>query len=306
MITATAWAATVAAIVGLLALELLIDRRRTGPVSMRAAAIWSIVYLVIALGFGVVLGLSAGWDLGVEYLAGYAVEKSLSIDNLFVFLVIITTFAIPESQRPRLLTIGIVAALGIRVILIAAGAAMLEAFSFTFALFGAVLLLTSVHLLRHRGEQPDVTASPVVRRLRTVIPTPAGLALATMVGADAVFGLDSVPAVYGVSDEPFVVFGANAFALLGLRPLFFLVAGLVRRLVYLPLGMAAVLAFIGVKLILHTAHAELAAVPTISTPLSLAVIFALLGTATVASLARTRSQQMGSRPHSAGAPEAAG
>jgi tellurite resistance protein TerC len=126
-----------------------------------------------------------------------------------------------------------------------------------------------------------------------------------MVGADAVFGLDSIPAVYGVSDEPFVVFGANAFALLGLRPLFFLVSGLVRRLVYLPLAMAAVLAFIGVKLVLHSAHAEVAAVPTISTPISLAVIIALLGAATIASLVRTRSGQMRPRPHSAGAPEAA-
>jgi tellurite resistance protein TerC len=305
VITASAWAATVAAILGLLALELVVDRRRTGPVSLRDASVWSVAYLAIALGFGVVLGLSAGWDLGVEYLAGYAVEKSLSIDNLFVFLVIITTFAVPEMQRPRLLTIGILAALGIRVILIAAGAAMLDAFSFTFGLFGAVLLVTAVHLVRHRGEQPDVTANPLVRRLRKVIPTPAGLALVTMVGADAVFGLDSIPAVYGVSDEPFVVFGANAFALLGLRPLFFLVSGLVRRLVYLPVGMAAVLAFIGVKLILHSAHAELAAVPTVSTPISLAVIFALLGAASVASLVRTRPDEMRSRPHSAGAPETA-
>jgi tellurite resistance protein TerC len=291
--------------------------------SLRRAAIWSIAYLMAALGFGVVLGLIAGWELGFEYLAGYAVEKSLSIDNLFVFVVIITTFAVPAEHQPRLLTIGILAALAIRVILIALGAAMLEAFSFTFALFGAVLLVTAIHLLRHRGEQPNVTAGPLVRRLRRVVPvseapdggrlvtrrpralTPAGLALVTMVGADAVFGLDSIPAVYGVSDEPLVVFGANAFALLGLRPLFFLVSGLVRRLVYLPLGMAAVLAFIGMKLILHTAHAELAAVPTISTPISLAVILAVLGAATAASLMRTRPDQMRSRPHSTGAPEAA-
>ncbi len=291
--------------------------------SLRRAAIWSIVYLAVALGFGVALGLIAGWELGLEYLAAYAVEKSLSIDNLFVFIVIITTLAVPEAHQPRLLTIGILAALVIRVILIALGAAMLEAFSFTFALFGGVLLVTAIHLLRHRGEQPDVTAGPLVRRLRSTLPvsdahdggrllartpralTPAGLALVTMVGADAVFGLDSIPAVYGVSDEPLVVFGANAFALLGLRPLFFLVAGLVRRLVYLPLGMAAVLAFIGVKLILHTAHAELAAIPTISTPVSLAVIIAVLGAAIVASLLHTRPDQMRSRPHSTGAPEAA-
>jgi tellurite resistance protein TerC len=291
--------------------------------SMRRAAIWSIAYVVAALGFGVALGLIAGWELGVEYLAGYAVEKSLSIDNLFVFIVIITTFAVPEAHRPRLLTIGILAALVIRVILIAAGAAMLETFSFTFALFGAILLVTAIHLMRHRGEQPDVTAGPLVRRLRRVVPvsedhddgrlitarpralTPAGLALVTMVGADAVFGLDSVPAVYGVSDNPLVVFAANAFALLGLRPLFFLVAGLVRRLVYLPIGMAAVLGFIGVKLILHTAHAELSAVPTISTPLSLVVIIGVLGAAIVASLLRTRPDQMRSRPHSPAAGEAA-
>src|SRR5579875_278844 len=284
--------------------------------SLRCAAIWSIAYVGAALGFAVVLGLTAGWELGLEYLAGYAVEKSLSIDNLFVFIVIITSFAVPETHRPRLLTIGILAALVIRAILIIAGAAMLEAFSFTFALFGAILLVTAIHLVRHRGEQPDSTAEPLVRRLRRLVPvsdshdggrlitrrpralTPAGLALVTMVGADAVFGLDSVPAVYGVSDEPLVVFAANAFALLGLRPLFFLVADLVRRLVYLPLGMAAVLAFIGVKLILHTAHAQLAAVPAISTPVSLGVIVAVLGAAIVASLVRTGPGQMRSRPHS--------
>jgi tellurite resistance protein TerC len=291
--------------------------------SLRRAAIWSIVYLVAAVGFGVVLGLVAGWELGFEYLAGYAVEKSLSIDNLFVFVVIISTFAVPDEHQPRLLTIGILAALVIRVILIALGAAMLQAFSFTFALFGAVLLATAIHLLRHRGEPPDVAAGPLVRRLRAWLPvsdrhdggrlvsgrprtlTPAGLAVVTMVGADAVFGLDSIPAVYGVSDSPLVVFGANAFALLGLRPLFFLVSGLVRRLVYLPLGMAAVLAFIGLKLILHTAHSELAAVPTISTPLSLVVIIAVLAAAIGASLVRTGPEQMRSRPHSAGAPETA-
>ncbi len=329
MTTVAAWGATIGAIVALLVLERAVSRRRRGPVQLRDAAVWSLFYIAVALGFGVVLGAVSGWELGAEYLAGYAVEKSLSIDNVFVFVVIIATFAIPEIHRPRLLTLGILAALVLRGAFIAAGAALLHAFSFAFALFGIVLLITAVQLLRHRGEPPNVVDGPIARRLRSRLPvsersegdrlitrrdpahagralTPMGLALVTIVGADVLFGLDSIPAVYGVTERPFVVFSANAFALLGLRPLFFLVSGLVKRLRYLPLGMAGVLGFIGVKLILHTAHTQIEALPTISTPASLAVIVGLLVVTALASLVRTRGGGMGPGPHSEAAEGAAG
>jgi tellurite resistance protein TerC len=308
MITPTSWIITVGVVVALLALDLAItgrrgERGRTGSVSLRAATAWSLGYVAIALAFGAALGLLSGWELGGEYLAGYVVEKSLSIDNLFVFVAIFGAFAIPDAQRPRLLAGGIVAALVLRVAFIAAGAALLHAFSWSFAIFGAILLVAAVHLLRHSGQTPRVADNRFVRALRDRGVSGARLALVTMIGADLLFALDSIPAVYGVTEHPFVVFAANAFALLGLRALFFLVAGLVRTLVHLPLGMAAILAFIGVKLILHAVHEQGVDVPTISTGLSLAVIVTILALTTLTSLVaarRRRSGPLDAREHLAG------
>ena len=295
MITATSWILTIAVIAAMLALDLAVTGRRKGSVSVRAATVWSLAYVALALAFGVVLGELAGWQLGGEYLAGYVVEKSLSLDNLFVFVTIFAAFSVPDGQRPRLLAGGIVAALVLRTAFIAAGAVLLHAFSLSFAVFGAILLVAAVHLLRQgslggpdRSETPGVAGHRLVRRLGRLGLSPARLALVTMIGADLLFALDSIPAVYGVTEHPFVVFAANAFALLGLRALFFLVSGLVRRLVHLTLGMAAILAFIGVKLILHAAHAQLGAVPTVSTGVSLVVIVGILALATVTSLAAGR------------------
>src|SRR5687767_12317769 len=254
--------------------------------------------------------MQAGGEYGTQYFAGYIVEKSLSVDNLFVFVIIMTTFAVPEEHQHKVLTFGIVLALVMRAIFIAVGATLLSLFSFMFLLFGLLLLFTAVQLFRHRNEDPDVENNVVVRTARKLLPisdeyvggklfakvdgrqlvTPLFLVLVAIGGVDLLFALDSIPAVFGVTEEPYIVFTANAFALLGLRALFFLVKGLLDRLVYLSAGLAVILAFIGVKLILHWGHVDISAsIPEVPTPLSLGVIISILVVVTVASLVKTRN-----------------
>ena len=250
-----------------------------------------------------------GSELGMQFFAGYLVEKSLSVDNLFVFLIIMTTFAVPEAQQHKVLTFGIVLALIMRAVFIGIGAALLEAFSLVFLLFGLLLIYTAIQLFRHRNEDPDIESNIMIRGARRLLPvsdqyadgrfltringrrvlTPLFLVLIAIGSVDLLFALDSIPAVFGVTDEAYIVFTANAFALLGLRALFFLVKGLLDRLVYLSTGLSIILAFIGVKLILHWAHVDLdSRVPEIPTLLSLAVILVVLTVVTIASLLKTR------------------
>jgi tellurite resistance protein TerC len=307
-VTATAWVVTIAVIVLLLGVDLAVGALRPHAVGFAEATAWSVFYIAVALAFGVVLGLVAGWELGGQYFAGYLVEKSLSVDNLFVFVVIMTTFAVPAEHQQKVLTFGIVLALVMRAIFIAVGAALLELFSFMFLLFGLLLIWTAVQLYRHRDQDPEVDDNALVRLTRRVLPTtteyqegrlvtqvdgrravtPLFIVLVAIGSTDLLFALDSIPAVFGVTDEPYLVFTANAFALLGLRALFFLVQGLLDRLVYLSTGLAVVLAFIGVKLVLHWGHTLSDAVPEIPTLTSLAVILAILAVTIVASLARSR------------------
>jgi TerC family integral membrane protein len=276
----------------------------------RSAAIWSVVYVAVALVFGLVLGLLAGWDLGTQFLAGYVVERSLSVDNLFVFVIILSTFAVPAEYQPRALGIGIALALVLRAIFIAVGAALLSAFSFMFLVFGIGLIATAVQLFRHRDEDPSVGDNAVVALARRRLPltdrydgdrivtridgrrmlTPLFVVLVAIGTTDFLFALDSIPAVYGVTTHPYIVLAANVFALLGLRPLFFLVSGLLDRLVYLSMGLSVILTFIGVKLVLHFAHLQHESIPEISTGASLAVIVVVLAVTTIASLARVRRQ----------------
>jgi tellurite resistance protein TerC len=307
-ITATAWAATVAVIVVLLAVDLAVGALRSHAVGFGEATAWSVFYVAVALAFGVVVGLVAGWELGSQYFAGYLVEKSLSVDNLFVFVVIMTTFAVPAEHQQKALTVGIVMALVMRAIFIAVGAALLQLFSFMFLVFGLLLIWTGVQLYRHRDQDPEVEDNALVRMTRRVLPTtteyqggrlltrvdgrravtPLFIVLIAIGSTDLLFALDSIPAVFGVTEEPYIVFTANAFALLGLRALFFLVQGLLDRLVYLSTGLAVVLVFIGVKLALHWGHTLSDAVPEIPTLTSLGVIVAILAVTTVASLLRSR------------------
>jgi tellurite resistance protein TerC len=307
-VTVMAWAITIGVIVGLLAVDLALGALRPHAVGFREATAWSVLYVAVAVVFGLVLGWIAGWEFGTQYFAGYLVEKSLSVDNLFVFVIIMTTFAVPERHQQKVLTFGIMMALIMRGIFIAVGAALLMLFSFMFLVFGLLLIWTAIQLYRHRDKDPEVEDNPLVRATRRVLPTtteydqgrlitrvngrrvvtPLFIVLIAIGSTDLLFALDSIPAVFGVTSEPYLVFAANAFALLGLRALFFMVRGLLDRLVYLSTGLALVLAFIGVKLVLHWGHTLFNAVPQIPTLLSLGVIAVVLAITTVASLAKVR------------------
>jgi tellurite resistance protein TerC len=236
------WAATLLAIGCLIAFDLWQSRQKSHAVGLREAAGWSLFYIAVAVLFGVVLALIAGWSAGAQYFAGYVVERSLSIDNLFVFVIIMSTFAVPAAQQPRLLMLGIAGALALRTVFIALGAAMLDAFSFTYLVFGLALAATAVQLFRHRDADPAIEDNVVVAAARRRGLPPMLLALLAIATTDLVFALDSIPAVFGVTRHAYIVFAANAFALLGLRALYFLVSGLLDRLVYLSSGLAVVLA----------------------------------------------------------------
>jgi len=308
-INALTWAVTIGLILALLAVDLILAAARPHRVGFREATAWSVFYILVAIAFGVWFTTQYGGEFGTEYFAGYIVEKSLSVDNLFVFVIIMTTFAVPEEHQHKVLTFGIVLALALRAIFIALGATLLSLFSFMFLLFGLLLIYTAVQLFRHRDEDPDVEDNVMVKAARRLLPvtgeydggrlttrvdgrrmvTPLLVVLVAIGSVDLLFALDSIPAVFGVTEEPFIVFTANAFALLGLRALFFLVKGLLDRLVYLSTGLALILAFIGVKLILHWAHVDIdPGVPEVPTPVSLAVIITVLAVVTVASLIKTR------------------
>lgn len=311
------WLVTVGLVLALLAVDLVVAALRPHRVGFAEAIAWSVGYILVAVAFGVWLLLAHGGEFGAEYFAGYIVEKSLSVDNLFVFVIIMTTFAVPEEHQHKVLTFGIVLALVMRGIFIALGATLLSLFSFMFLLFGLLLIYTGVQLFRHRDADPDIEHNLVVRTAWRVLPvsdaydggklttkvagrravTPLVVVLVAIGGVDLLFALDSIPAVFGVTEEPYIVFAANAFALLGLRALYFLVKGLLDRLVYLSAGLAVILAFIGVKLILHWAHVDIdARVPEIATPVSLAVIIGVLAVVTVASLVKTR-RDPGAKAH---------
>jgi tellurite resistance protein TerC len=328
-VTAVGWVLTIAVIVALLAVDLVVGTVRPHAVGFREATFWSIFYIAVAMVFGVVFAQVAGWEYGAQYFAGYVVEKSLSVDNLFVFVIIMSTFAVPREHQQRVLTFGIIAALVLRAVFIALGAALLSLFSFMFLLFGLLLLWTAVQLYRHRDQDPDVENNVLVRSCRRFLPvtdtydggrlvtriggrravTPLFVVFIAIGGTDILFALDSIPAVFGVTEEPHIVFVANAFALLGLRALYFLVTGLLDRLVYLSTGLAVILAFIGVKLVLHWGHGIESSIPEITTAVSLAVIGAVLTVTTVASVIRSRRDPtarahagavLGSPPRAAG------
>ena len=309
-VTALGWTLTIGVIVALLALDLTLGVLRPHAVGFREAAGWSIFYIAVAIAFGFVFASVAGWDFGAQYFAGYIVEKSLSVDNLFVFVIIMSTFAVPEKYQQEVLTFGIIIALVFRVVFIALGATLLSLFSFMFLIFGLILIFTAVQLFRHRDEDPDVDDNALVKASKRFLPvhneyiegkmitrvdgrkvvTPMFIVLIAIGSSDLLFALDSIPAVFGVTDEAYIVFVANAFALLGLRALFFLVKGLLDRLVYLSTGLSLILAFIGVKLVLHWLHEDVwKGAPEISTPVSLGVILVVLTVTTVASLIKSRN-----------------
>jgi tellurite resistance protein TerC len=315
------WFVTVAGVLVLVVFDFYAHVRTPHEPTFRESAIWSAVYIALAIVFGIGLLLVWGPGHGGEYFAGYITEKSLSVDNLFVFLIIMTRFAVPRQYQQKVLLVGVAIALFLRGLFIWAGAAAIAEFSWVFYIFGAFLVYTAVKLARedHDSEAPqEYHENRVLRLVRRALPTTneyhgdrltvvqAGKRLVTPMlivmiaigSTDVLFALDSIPAIFGLTKEPYIVFTTNAFALLGLRQLYFLLGGLLQRLVYLSEGLAFILAFIGVKLILEALHTnELPFInggehvtwaPEIPIWLSLTVILGTLVIATVASLVSTR------------------
>jgi tellurite resistance protein TerC len=307
------WGLTVAWIGALLLFDFVFHVRKAHVPTLREAATWSALYVGIALLFGVGVLVFGGTKPGSEYFAGYVTEKALSVDNLFVFLIIMTSFRVPREDQQKVLLFGIVFALIARTGFILLGAALINSFAWVFYLFGLVLLLTAGNMLKKEGEESHTADNIVVRLARKVLHTtdyydgdklltmhqgkramtPMLLVMVAIGGTDILFALDSIPAIFGLTQETYLVFTATAFSLLGLRQLFFLIEGLLDRLIYLSYGLAAVLAFIGVKLILHALHENNVAfindgqpVPVIeiSTATSLTVILGALAVTVAASL----------------------
>lgn len=302
------WSLTVGAILLLIVVDLLTVSAKPHEVKFKEAAGWSIFYIGIAIAFGIWVWSQYGSQKGTEYFAAYLVEKSLSVDNLFVFVIILAQFAVPSIYHQRILLIGVVLALVLRAIFIAVGAAALAAFSFTFVIFGAILIWTGVGLFKHWDEDPEPSDNKLVKIMRKRIAmvdeyhgtklfirqngkryaTPMFMVMVAIASTDLLFALDSIPATFGVTSETFLVFSANAFALLGLRALYFLVKGLLDRLVYLSLGLSIILMFIGVKLVVTYLHEQFDSIPKIPTSISLGVIGTILAISTIASLVKTK------------------
>jgi tellurite resistance protein TerC len=275
------WIALIGALLVLLAVDLALARREAGAMSVRTAAMQSIGWVLVAMAFGGVLAVLGTGEQAGAYVAGYLVEKSLSLDNVFVFLLVLTSFGVAERERHRLLTYGIGAALVLRGVFIVAGATALHHASWLAYVFAVLLIWTGWRMFRGRHSSSGEAA--FVARLQARLPgSAAGAALAALVVADIVFAIDSVPSILAITDDAFVVFAANAFALLGLAPLFFLVADLVERLYYLKTALAALLVLIGIKMAVGELVGKLG--PEVSLP----SIAAVLGAGVGASLLRER------------------
>ncbi|MCF8550894.1 MAG: TerC family protein [Candidatus Nanopelagicales bacterium] len=302
------WAITILGIMLLIVLDFVAITRKPHDVGFREALLGSIFYIALAVAFGAFIWWWQGSQMGSEFYAAYLVEKSLSVDNLFVFIIILTQFAVPSNLHQRVLLVGVALALVLRGIFIAVGAAALAAFSFTFVVFGAILIWTGVQLMRHRNEDPDPQDNFMVRIVRRKVAlsdkyegtklfinengrrlaTPLLLVMFAIGSTDLLFALDSIPATFGVTQEPYLVFAANAFALLGLRALYFLLRGLLDKLVYLSTGLSIILMFIGLKLLLTYFHELNASIPKISTNMSLVFIAVVLIVVFVGSVIKTR------------------
>ncbi|KUG54293.1 tellurium resistance protein TerC [Serinicoccus chungangensis] len=317
------WIATVGLVLVMLTVDLVGHVRTPHAPTLREATAWSVAYVGIGLLFGLVVLWQGGGEFAIQYYAGFLTEKSLSVDNLFVFVLIMNSFAVPRVYQQKVLFIGIIIALVLRTVFIFLGAAFVSAFAWIFYIFGLFLLWTAIAQLRAaaKPEDEEYHENGITRLTRRVLPTtetyvegkmmvrvdgrlmitPMLIVMVAIGSADILFAVDSIPAIFGITQEVFLVFAANAFSLLGLRQLYFLVGGLLDRLVYLHYGLAAILAFISAKLLIHALHEnELAfinggepvhAIPEIAPVPSLVVIVVILAVTTVASLVKSRSDR---------------
>ncbi len=318
-VPAWVWALTVGVLVAVLAFDLFVIGRRPHEPSLRECGLAIGVYVALAIAFGIGVWVIAGSTHGKEFFGGWLTEYSLSVDNLFVFVILMARFAVPRALQQTALLVGIILALVLRGVFIAVGAAAISAFSWVFYLFGAFLVYTAVQLARHKdddNENRDNAAMRwILRRLpvseeydgvhlttvrdRRRLATPLLIVILALGTTDLLFALDSIPAIYGLTKAPYLVFAANVFALMGLRQLYFLIGGLLGRLVYLNLGLSVILGFIGVKLICEAlVGSGVSWAPHIGIEVSLGVIVAVLALTTVASLAKTRRDPSAIRPFS--------
>lgn len=299
------WAATLLAFVAVVLIDLFVVDAHPHNFGTREATRWVLFYIALAVAFGIYIWIKFGQEFGQQFFSGWITEYSLSIDNLFVFLVIMSSFAVPQIHQHKVLLIGIVIALILRGALIAVGAAAIHRFAATFFLFGGFLLWTAYSVWNSGEKEPNPDGNALIRFAERVLPTtreyhgaaltakvdgkrvvtPMLLVMLAVGTTDLLFALDSIPAVFGLTREPFIVFSANAFALMGLRQLYFLLGGLLAKLIYLPKGLAIILGFIGVKLVLEALHetTELH-VPKISITFSLSVIVGVLAATAFLSL----------------------
>ncbi|WIX75206.1 TerC family protein [Amycolatopsis carbonis] len=307
------WIATVGGLLALIALDLVIVDHKPHAIKPAEAARWVIFYVACAVVFGIGVWVFAGHDPGVEFFTGYITEYSLSVDNLFIFMIIMASFKVPAIHQHRVLLVGILLALAMRSVFIAVGAALIAQFVWVFFLFGAVLIWTAISMLRKKDEEEEYHENAVTRWVRKIAPvtddfhghkytvkvdgkrmiTPMLVVIVAIGSADLLFAVDSIPAIFGITQEAFLVFTANAFALMGLRQLYFLLGGLVEKLVYLSYGLAVILAFIGAKLVVHALH-EYHVAPgwlDINNWMSLGVIVVVLAVTTVASLAKAKKDE---------------
>ncbi|MEV6903133.1 TerC family protein [Amycolatopsis sp. NPDC051372] len=307
------WIATVGGLLALIALDLVIVDHKPHAIKPAEAARWVIFYIACAVVFGIGVWVFAGHDPGVEFFTGYITEYSLSVDNLFIFMIIMASFKVPAIHQHRVLLVGILLALAMRSVFIAVGAALIAQFVWVFFLFGAVLIWTAISMLRKKDEEEEYHENAVTRWVRKIFPvtddfhghkytvkvdgkrmiTPMLVVIVAIGSADLLFAVDSIPAIFGITQEAFLVFTANAFALMGLRQLYFLLGGLVEKLVYLSYGLAVILAFIGAKLVVHALH-EYHVAPDwldINNWMSLGVIVVVLAITTVASLAKAKKDE---------------
>jgi tellurite resistance protein TerC len=284
------WEVTIAALLAVLALDLaLAVIRRNKETSLREAAAWTIFYVSAAIAFGYSLGVWNTTQARGEFFAGWITEYSLSVDNLFIFILILARFKIDKTKQQLVLLIGIIMALILRGIFIALGSAAISRFSWVFYIFGAFLLFTAYKLINESGEK-EWKEGKLISWFRKKGASPLTIVLVAIAFTDLIFALDSIPAIFGLTKDPYIVFTANAFALMGLRQLYFLLGGLMNKLIYLTQGLAIILGFIGVKLIIEAIHGGGThkilgvEIPEISTQFSLIVIVGTLVTTTIASL----------------------
>ncbi|MFG3306019.1 TerC family protein [Streptomyces wuyuanensis] len=312
-VSLTMWLVTILGLSALIAVDFFIGRK-PHDVSIKEAGIWTIVWIVLAGIFGVGLLMAGESQASGEFFAGYITEKSLSVDNLFVFVLIMAKFAVPSQLQQRVLMFGVLIALVLRAIFIAAGAAIIANFSWVFYIFGAFLIYTAWKLIQEARSDEDEDEFEENRLLKSIekkfgvadryhgtklfirvngkrVLTPLMVVMLAIGTTDVLFALDSIPAIFGLTQDPYIVFTANAFALMGLRQLYFLIGGLLKKLVHLSYGLSVILGFIGVKLVLHALHESGVHVPEISIPFSLAVICGVLIITTITSLIASRRQE---------------